>query len=203
MRTRFVLLALCVTGGSAAAAPYRTNDPDWPCMQIKVPELSIASVWSGPPVEQYRATWSRDPEVAEMVRQLAQRRLPLKGAEAKIVDFARQSGPDKQARLLALFAGLFDTLDHERTSVLAGLDRFGQRQKTLAADLRNKAEALRTLQSSANPDPEKVSELTQQLTWDTQVFEERRQALGYACDVPNAVEQRLFGLARAIQAQLG
>ena len=41
--------------------------------------------------------------------------------------------------------------------------------------------------------------MTQRVTWEAQVFQDRRQALRYACDVPSKIEQRLFALARTIQ----
>ena len=33
-------------------------------------------------------------------------------------------------------------------------------------------------------------------------FQDRRQAIGYACDVPAKIEQRLFAIARQIQQEL-
>jgi hypothetical protein len=44
--------------------------------------------------------------------------------------------------------------------------------------------------------------MTQQVTWEAEVFQDRRQALSYACDVPGKIEQRLFSLARSIQQEL-
>ena len=52
-------------------------------------------------------------------------------------------------------------------------------------------------------DDAKIAALTQRLTWDAQVFEQRRQSLSYACEIPDVIEQRLFALSRAIQSQLG
>ena len=47
-----------------------------------------------------------------------------------------------------------------------------------------------------------VNQMTQRVTWEAQVFQDRRQALSYACDVPGKIEQRLFALARTIQEAL-
>ena len=98
-----------------------------------------------------------------------------------------------------MLAGLFSVLDEERNSVIAGLDRFGSRQKELAAQLRDDNEKLRTLQANPKSDAGDVNQMTQQVTWEAQVFQDRRQALRYACDVPGKIEQRLFALARTIQ----
>jgi hypothetical protein len=37
------------------------------------------------------------------------------------------------------------------------------------------------------------------LLWDQQVFQSRRESLSRACDVPMAIEQRLFGVAKMIE----
>ena len=44
--------------------------------------------------------------------------------------------------------------------------------------------------------------MTQQVTWKAEMFQDRRQAIGYACEVPGKIEQRLFALARQIQQAL-
>ncbi|MEO8716427.1 MAG: hypothetical protein ABI369_15590 [Acetobacteraceae bacterium] len=195
----FLLVVLAAFGAHAAPRP---TDPDWPCQQVKVADVSVAALWSGPPIEAYRKTWQQDPLVATWVGELSPRRVPMEQATTRIEAIAKQEGAEKRAKLVALFAGLFDTLDSERASVVAGLSRFGKRQKELAANLRGEEEALRAAQSSATPDDAKVTELTQRLAWDAEVFESRRQSLSFACDVPNAIEQRMFALARVIQPLL-
>ena len=41
------LLAMVLLNQVAFAADPRY--PDWPCQQAKVPEISLAAVWAGPP----------------------------------------------------------------------------------------------------------------------------------------------------------
>ena len=184
------------------AQPARVRDPDWPCQQIKVPELSLAAVWSGPPVDTAGQAWRNDPAVADLVGKVAPRRVPIDAAVADIDNFAKQAGQNKASSLPQVMAGLFNTLGQERDSVMAGLDRFGKRQKELAAQIRAENEKLRTMQSDPSADPGTVEALTRQVTWDAELFQDRNQALSYACDVPNKIEKRLFALARAIQNDL-
>jgi hypothetical protein len=47
-----------------------------------------------------------------------------------------------------------------------------------------------------------IQQMTQQVTWQIEVFQDRRLALSYACDAPGKIEQRLFALARQIQQEL-
>ena len=51
-------------------------------------------------------------------------------------------------------------------------------------------------------DQSKVDELVSRVEWDTRIFDERSKTIGYVCEVPVLIEQRLFALARAIQQAL-
>src|SRR5581483_882896 len=135
-----------------AAVPGRTTDPDWPCQQIKVPELSVAAIWTGPSIDPYTTSWSQDATVADFVHHLSLRRVPVEQAQQEIAEFAQKAGADKQQKLLAVLAGLFSTLGDERHSVIDGLDRFGRRQKEYAAQIRTEIEQLREAQDSTPPD---------------------------------------------------
>lgn len=198
----FALGVALFTASAAAAAPPGPRDPDWPCQQIKVPELSLAAVWAGPPVDPQQIDWQRDQSVADLVHAIAQRRVPLVQAQDKVQAFAQLAKGQKQQKLLALVAGLFNVLDQERSTVIAGLDRFGARQKELAAGIRDDNNRLRQMQSDPTADAGAVNQMMQRVNWEAEVFQDRRQALSYACEVPGKIEQRLFALARTIQQDL-
>jgi hypothetical protein len=196
---RIGLAGVFFTAMSSHAA---VRDPDWPCQQIKVPELSLAAVWSGPSVDPAQSKWRDDRAVAELVPKLTRRREPVEQAESLVHEFAQQAGDQKQIRLLDLLAGVFSALDTERNSIMAGLDRFGGRQKELAAEIRSDNEKLLTLQADSKADPKSVEQMTQQVKWEVELFQDRRQAISYACDAPGKIEQRLFALAHQIQQEL-
>jgi Spy/CpxP family protein refolding chaperone len=189
-----------VAGIATANAAPRNADPDWPCQQVKVGELSVAAFWSGAAIDPATSGWQANDAVAALVAAVTQRRLPMEAAAQRISDFAK--GEDRDRTLPLVFAGVFDVLNAEREKVISGLDRFGQRQKTLAEGLRQDSEALRAAQTANPPDDAKIAELTQRLLWDQQLFESRRQSLSAACDLPTIIEQRLYGLAQAIQAHI-
>jgi len=62
--------------------------------------------------------------------------------------------------------------------------------------------ALQELQSAASPDQAKIDELGNQLTWETRIFEDRLRVVKFVCEVPTAIDQRLFALGRAIQQDI-
>lgn len=202
---RFVT-ALMATLGTATAPLAQQNarqqNQDWPCQQILVERISVAAVWPGPPVE--GVTWKSDPAVATLVGALANRRTELKDAERLIDEFAKAQGANKANRLIAVFAGLFETLNDERTQVIGGLLRFGAKQSELAAKIRaESAQARQTGTPPAQKSKEQVADAGgRKLEWDTRVFDERRQSLAFVCESPTLIEQRLFALARVIQRNL-
>lgn len=187
---------------TALAQSAGQRDADWPCQQIKVPTLSLAAVWSGPAIDLNDPGWKNNETASALAESVTPRRVPIAAAEAAIHSFAQQEGGSKTPALLAAMAGIFSTLNQEHASVIAGLDRFGGRQRELATQIREENEKLSALQTGPSADPKAAEALAQRVTWDAQVFEDRRQALSYACDVPPKIEQRLFALARAIQQEL-
>jgi hypothetical protein len=184
------------------AQPARALDPrypDWPCQQLKVPEISIASVWNGPPIEEIDAAKPTDPKEIELVARLAARRTPMDDAKKLIADFLVGTKEERQEKARTLFAGLYSTLNAQRDEVMNGIERFSRKQKTMAADVREEAQKLRAMQDNAAGDQAQNEELTNRLAWRTRIFEDRQKATSYVCDVPVQLEKRLFDLSSAIQ----
>ena len=58
------------------------------------------------------------------------------------------------------------------------------------------------LRDKADSDPNKLKELSDKLDWDTRIFEDRNRSIGFACEVPVLIEQRLFAIARMIEPKM-
>src|SRR5436305_5865356 len=192
-------LAAVAAGPSFAADP---RYPDWPCAQAKVPEISLAAVWDGPALDDASAKWKDDTRVSALVPRLAARRTPLDEAGKAIAEFLSDSAPNKSEAGKLLFAGLFDTLNAQRSSVMNGLERVTRKQREAAEKIREDTLALQALQDAAAPDQAKVDELGNQLVWETRIFEDRRRVIKFVCEVPTAIDQRLFALSRIIQQEM-
>jgi hypothetical protein len=173
--------------------------PDWPCQQLKVPEISIASVWTGPAIEDIDKAKPTDPKETELVARLAARRTSMEDARKLIADFVAGTSQEKQQKAERLVAGLYSTLNAQRDEVMGGIERFSRKQKAMAEQIRAKIQKMRQLQDTPNADHAESDELTNQLTWQTRIFEDRQKSTSYVCEVPVLIEKRLFDLARAIQ----
>jgi hypothetical protein len=203
MKWRSAILALLVLAASTASClAADPRYPDWPCAQAKVPEISLAAVWAGPPLDDVQDKWKGDPKISALVSKLAARRIPLEEAEKDITEFLTGSAAEKATTGKLLFAGLFDTLNAQRSQVMNGLERVMRKQREAADKIRSDTIALQALQDATPPDQPKVDELGNQLTWETRIFEDRRRVVKFVCEVPTAIDQRLFALGRAIQQDI-
>jgi hypothetical protein len=203
MKRRTAIGALLVVAASTGyCLAVDPRYPDWPCAQAKVPEISIAAVWAGPPLDDDADKWKDDARVSALVSKLAARRTPLEEAEKAIAEFLAGSSAEKVATGKLLFAGLFDRLNAERSSVMSGLERVTRKQRTAADKIRSDTLALQALQDASPPDQPKIDELGNQLVWETRIFEDRRRVIKFVCEVPTAIDQRLFALGRVIQQEM-
>jgi hypothetical protein len=203
LRYLIPIAALLLSLATAEAqAPRGRDQGDWPCRQAKVGTIALASVWSGPPIE-LAQDWRSDAELSALVTRASERRTPLEEAQSAIADYAKRlSNDERKAKLTLLMAGIFDRLNGERTDVIAGLERYGHKQKDMAERVKSEVEALNAAQSEASADQQKIADLANRVQWDTRVFEDRRRGLTYVCETPVLIEQRLGALARTIAAAL-
>jgi len=202
MNWRMTIAALCAL--AASSQPGLAADPrypDWPCSQAKVPVISLAAVWAGPPLDDASQQWKDDARISALVTRLAARKTPLDEAEKSITDLLAASSDKSMAGKL-LFAGLFDTLNAQRSQVMNGLERVTRKQREAADKIRADTIALQGLQGEPTPDQQKVDELSNTLLWETRIFEDRRRVVKFVCEVPTAIDQRLFALGRVIQQQI-
>ncbi len=201
-RAIWAVASLLLLQASATAIAADKRYPDWPCHQIKVPELSVAAIWPKPLAGTANNPLAEMPGVAALLAELAARRTPMEQAEKKISAFVTGTPEEKDAKASFLFGRLFEALNIERSQVMNGIERAYRRQKHFAGKIRADMTALRALQD-ANGDEARLQDTLRQVEWETRVFDERRKTLTYACEVPVAIDQRLFALARDIQKATG
>jgi hypothetical protein len=188
----------------AMAQESGTPDSDWPCEQALRPEISLGAIWSGPDITIAEETWDETPAVAALVAQIAPRRTPQEEAVAAVHRFAAGYSADRAAILTQVFAGLFETLNHERSDIIRGIRRFNERQDNLSKRIEEGWRAMDSLDQNSTDAAivEKRFALQQTIDWDSRVFDDRQKLLPEVCRQPVIIEQRLFALGRAIQEDI-
>jgi hypothetical protein len=184
------------------ARPADARDADWPCVQPKVPQMSVAAMWDGPSIADVGNAWQNDPKIKELVIRLAARRTPLDAAEKAISGLITGSAAEKQDKAKKLFAGLFDSLSEQRSEIMSGIERVAGKQKELADKIRSDVAELRELEDKPQQDQSKISMLASRVEWSTRIFEDRRKTIRYVCEAPTVIEQRVFALGRTIRKAL-
>ncbi|MCE7029511.1 hypothetical protein [Jiella avicenniae] len=196
------------TGGGDARNPMdfakapAAATTDWPCMQRRVERISAGQIWAGPPLPDAASVTAGD-AIDRLVDAVTARRLPLAEAEQAVKDYlSGLSEAEREDEAKAFVAVMLDRFNAERSQVMRGIERYGAKQKAMAARLREETKAFSTTQNNPTANPTALDEARQQLLWDTRVFQERRQSLSYVCEVPTLIEQRAFALGRAAEQAL-
>ncbi|RWQ61725.1 hypothetical protein [Mesorhizobium sp.] len=194
------VVAMLAPSVNARAA---NTDPDWPCIQRKVPQLSLGQIWNGPELTPAAKDFSKDPAVSALVEEVAARRMPIAEAQKKIKDFAASLPAEQLAPKMAMLVqGMFDHMDAERSQVISGISRYAHKQLEMAAALRKAASDVDALRAKPDADPDDIERRTEQLKFATRIFNERVQSLTYVCEVPTIIEQRLYQLSKAVSETL-
>lgn len=200
--------APAVTPSDNAAVKFSPSDilssPDWPCVQRKVPVISPAQVWDGPPIDGIKEF---DPAIRDLTEILESRRVSPEDAEKAIKEYAAKlPEADRDQKLTELFASLLNEINTDRQFVMSKVEEFQKRQKGRAAELEREGEKLAEKGIAATdellPTETKLTPEQQEYNWNARIFQERQQNLTMACEIPALIEQRVFEIARLIRAQM-
>ncbi len=183
---------------NARSAPPR-QDPDWPCQQRLVPKLTAAAYWTRPALEGL-GDWRTDPEVVDLVRRLAPRRVSTQEGLLEISAFVRSVTTDRPRRLGLVFRGLLEETDRERAGLIEELKEIGRRQRDLADLVARLATELNAIPSDGRDEAAaKRIDLQQRHDFTARNFEEIQRTVRYACETPVELDARLGAWARALQ----
>lgn len=197
----FALACSVAIAGQASSAD-KTN-PDWPCVQKKIESLSVAQTWDGPAVETDKLPWADDEKIKDLIQVLTSRRVTLPDAEAAVKKYAEeQPAAERDAKLTLLFAGLFETSNAQRKTVIGGLEKFLKAQRGRAEAVEKKGLELDELKQKSGTDDESemvVAKAQEAFDWETRIFQERQQNIPVACEIPIIIEQRLYDIVKTIR----
>ena len=207
------MLSCSVMGGVAQAQEV---DPEWPCVQRLVPNVSSAVMWPLPVEEDMHSLWKQD----AVIRPLAERLGDLPAyteAEAEAVSKFAQSVPDeqKEAQLSLLAVGILDVTNGIRRHYISGIKRYTRQQIAIADQIGETLNAISSLEGSPNgtaarspdmpasdePDP-RLEEMMATLKWHERVYDQREHAIRTLCEQPVELEVTLSDVLRDLAQYL-
>jgi hypothetical protein len=203
MRALTMLLATSAMAAGLAQAAPPASDPDWPCRQRLVPELTAATFWNGPPLPA-EAKWQDDKRLAEEVPALAARDLPVEDGVARLNRFADKLKPAERKTVLpALYVGLVESINRERGETIQRIEELARRQRSIGDVVAKVSAELRAIPADAQgDDAQRRAEIVQRRDFVIRSFEETEHTMRYACEVPVDLEARLGAYARALEGRL-
>ncbi len=191
-----VALAVTLLAPGALAADFK--DKSWPCIQRKVPNLSIGQMWTGPLIDE---TVQPDADAAALARAIAVRRTTLEEAQALVGRYAATLDDAREEKLAVLFRTVFEQINRERAQVIAGIARYASKQTGLSERIDGLQQELATLDAKTDKSDDewdRLEELQDIVTWDARIYTERAQSLTYVCETPVILEKRAFALAKMV-----
>lgn len=199
-RPAAALLALGLAATPLAAQDF--SDPDWPCIQRKVEQLSPGLMWpvSGEPAPELAP--DTEAALADLAQTLALRRVDEAGMDAAIAGFA-SNHPHGAAVMEQVFLRVFDSLAARRSTIMSGIADYSQGQIARAEDIEAARAEMEAEMAKAAPDFDRIDALEEQIDWNERIYTERQQSLRYVCETPVLLEQRLYTIARKLQAAAG
>lgn len=206
MRTLAPLALVAALGSAivsgAPAFAQQAVDPDWPCIQPKVPELTVGQMWAGPLLPQDATI---DPAAADLAKRIAPRRVSDEDIQSATTAYLATVPADARSeRLAEVFASVLQRINAERSSVITGISRYSHRQIEMADRIAAREATLGGLEKVPEDqrDMDKFEEEQDALKWDARVYRDRQQSLSYVCETPTLLEQRAFAIARTLQGMI-
>ena len=189
---RSIALAMLVATPAHAA---QGDDPDWPCVQRRVDQLSLAVMWPHPVPEDADTLPSEHQDLAEA---MALRRVSVEEVGQLVNELAAQHdelGADEYGRI---FVEAFERMDRRRTDIIRGIVQYARGQAELSEEIDALREEMKALQAAEEPDYDRMDEVEAELDWRERVFDDRNAALTYVCESPVLLERRAYAIAQEL-----
>ena len=186
----FLLLSLFfISNNIFAQPPGKEKNPDWPCIQVLIEELSWGSIWTGPPLDENSSKWIDDENLSALAKKLMNRKTKENEGIGELKKYIKKNNSPNQ--LTKLFHALFDTTNEIWRKRTAKLLNFGKRQRLTSEKISVKLEKIKQLSKDPNLNKDEIQKLEQEKFWDIRRFEDRRNLSDPLCDQPRFYEKRL------------
>lgn len=202
MRQLSIVLLLFFSSQAAAQA----TDPEWPCIQVLVPEIVTAVMWPEIIPDEQLELWKSDPELSDLVEELASVDEFTEEEQRRIEQFA-ESIPEsaRLATLNTVAQGIVTTANKRRDKYIRGIKRYTRQQIAIANQIEATLNDLAVLDNNnAQTDKSETerAQIEETLNWHQRVYDQREHAITALCDVPVELEINLSSVVRELAQYL-
>jgi len=198
--TACLLLALLVS----LAASARQQDPEWPCVQVLVPEIVAAVVWPQVIDESISGTWRQNDSLAAMAGKLSDLDEFAESERQLIAEFVAAVPLDARTDILNRLAdGIVSLSNQRRVQYIAGIKRYTRQQISIASQIESTLNLLANMDAQADSgDSSKQAEIEETLHWHQRVYDQREHAIQSLCERPVELEEKLAAVLRELAQYL-
>ena len=185
----FLLSFFFINTGLLAELPGQEKNPDWPCIQVLLEELSWGSIWTGPPLDERTIKWKENEELRLLAIKIMDRKTKEEDGITELKKFVKKNNSPED--LTFVFHALFDKTNEILKNMIKKLKNFGKKQRLTSEKIAKKLEKLKILLENPETNKEEIAKLEQEKLWDVRKFEDRRMQSDYLCEQPRFYEKRL------------
>ena len=196
----FLLSFFFINTGLLAELPGQEKNPDWPCIQVLLEELSWGSIWTGPPLDERTTKWKENEELRLLASKIMNRKTKEEDGITELKKFMKKNNSPED--LTFLFHALFDKTNEIWKNRTQKLKNFGKKQRLTSEKIARKLEKSKILLENPEANKEEITRLEQEKFWDIRKFEDRRMQSDYLCEQPRFYEKRLGVYSKIISEKL-
>ena len=189
-----------INTGLLAELPGQEKNPDWPCIQVLLEELSWGSIWTGPPLDERTTKWKENEELRLLAIKIMDRKTKEEDGITELKKFMKKNNSPED--LTFLFHALFDKTNEIWKNRTQKLKNFGKKQRLTSEKIARKLEKSKILLENPEANKEEITRLEQEKFWDIRKFEDRRMQSDYLCEQPRFYEKRLGVYSKIISEKL-
>ena len=172
-----------------AQPPGKEKNPDWPCIQVYIEQLSWGSIWTGPVLDENSSKWINDEKLSSLAEKIMKRNTKENEGIKELKKYIKKNNSPEQ--LTKLFHALFDTTNIIWKKRNEKLLNFGKRQRLTSEKISTKLGKIKKLSKDYESNKDEIQKLEQENFWDVRRFEDRRALSDRLCEQPRFYEKRL------------
>ena len=187
-----------------ARVPAQVSDPEWPCVQVLIPEIVSAVVWPEVIDESLVGAWEEDESLAAMAEKLSDLDEFTDSERQLIAVFAESVTQDSRSDTLNMLAdGIVTLSNRRRTRYITGIKRYTRQQISIAEQIETTLNQLVELEAQASSESVvRQAEIEETLHWHQRVYDQREHAIQSLCERPVELEEKLSIVLRELAQYL-
>ena len=169
-------------------------DPEWPCIQRLIPEVSPAVMWPVPVEDNMRTQYRQDPLLRSLAEELGDIETFDEAHQQSISKFADGiAESEREFQLTLLASGIVDVSNRVRKDYISGIKRYTRQQIAISQQIEDTLNELSELEGQ---NTEAQQEVTETLRWHERVYDQRERSIQLLCEEPVELEQQLSEVLR-------